>query len=206
MELISSVVPLQQLELMEEGQEVYINKNNNMKKKLIIGIIITLILGGGFYFAYSQGYLSSIFPYMAKDDYQYQSEELKQISEEAGINLEKGIVAQPKQEVVPVYEKQKEEELTNRNTPTYKGKLIINETNNKEWLVRVSIAAEADKKYGIWKQEGLTPIVFMEELKVSGYEEWEYKSTGIQELKGNFYIGVIGANNTIMDTLYTIQK
>lgn len=191
---------------MEAEQEVYINKNNNMKKKLIIGIIITLVLGGGFYFAYSQGYLSSIFPYIAKDDYQYQSEELKQISEEAGINLEKGIVEQPKQEVIPIYEKQKEEELTNRNTPTYKGKLVINEVNNKEWTVRVGIATEADKKYGIWKQEGLTPIVFMQELKPSGYEEWEYKSEGKQELKGNFYIGTIGGDNRILDTLYTIQK
>ncbi len=194
-------------ELEEQEQEQYINnKNNNMKKKLIIGIIIILVLGGGLYLGYSQGYFNSIIPNIAKDNYQYKSEELKKMSEEAGINLEKGMVEQPKQEIPLVYEKQKEEELINRNSPIYKGKLTINEANNKEWLVRVGIPTEKDKKYGIWKQEGRTPIVFMEELKSSGYEEWEYKSEGKQELKGGFYIGVIGDNNTIIDTLYTIQK
>ena len=179
-----------------------------MKKSVIIviSIIIVIVIGGIGYLVYSQGYLEKIFPGLKRDNYEYKSEELRIMSEEAGINLEKAMVEQPKQEIPLIYEKQKEEELINRNSLIYKGKLTINEANNKEWTVKVGIPTEADKKYGIWKQEGRTPIVFMEELKSSGYEEWTYKSEGKQELKGGFYIGVIGDNNTIIDTFYTIQK
>jgi hypothetical protein len=171
-------------------------------KKVIIVLVVTLVIGCVLYWVYRQGYL----PGIKGDTYEYKSKELKTISEEAGINLEKAMVEQPKQEETFVYEKQKEESLTNRNNLIYRGKLIINESNNKEWLVKVGIAKEEDKKYGIWKQEGLTNIVFVEELKSSGYEEWEYKSEGKQELKGKYYIGVIGEGNALFDTFYTIQK
>lgn len=176
-----------------------------MKKKLIIGIII-LIIVGIVYLVYRQGYLERIFPGLEGDNYEYKSEELRIMSEEAGINLEKGMVEQPKQEETLIYEKQKEETLIYRDTPIYTGKLITNESNNKEWLVKVEIPTETDKKYGIWKQEGRTEPIFISELKSSGYGEWEYKSEGSQELKERLYIGTIGAGNIIIDTLYTIQK
>ena len=194
---------------LEEREQYINNKTNNMKKKLIIGIIIIIILvlvGGVIvYSGIGREYISKLTP-EKKDNYQYKSEELKKMSEEAGINLEKGMVEQPEQEETLIYEKQKEETLISRNTPIYIGKLIINEANNKEWTVRVGIPTEVDKKYGIWKQEKITNPSFIGELTSSSYGAWEYKSEGNQELKGGFYIGTIGVGNIITDTFYTIQK
>jgi hypothetical protein len=171
-----------------------------MKKSAIIVISIIIVIGGIIYGLWRGGHLEQIIPGVGVDTYEYKSEELKKMSEEAGINLEKGMVEEQKD-----YSNQKEERIRNERDIIYSGKIIENIDNSKEWIIRVMIPkGEEEKKYGIW--ESIGENVFISELSSRSYEEWEYVSKGDRELKGKYIIGEIGEGNTVQDIQYTIER
>ncbi len=174
-------------------------------KKVTIIIIITLLLSGGIgYWVYRQGYISKNIWGKKDDKYEYKDQELKKISEEAGINLEKAMVNLDEEKI---YTNQSIDKIRNKDNIIYEGKIIKNKDNNKEWTLRVIIPNEKEKKYAIWKEgEIKTSPTLIGELKEIGYEEWEYKSDNKEELKGIFIIGNIGENNTIQKVQYMIEK
>ena len=173
-----------------------------MKKVLIIVISIVILIGGIVYWLIRNGRLEGIVPGSGRDRYEYKSEELKKMSEEAGINLEKGMVEEKKE-----YTNEIEEIISNKIDIVYRGKIIQNADNNKEWVVRVSIpeVEGVESKYGIWEGKGgAGKDIFISELNRGMNGEWEYRSKGDRELKGKYIIGVIGEGNTVEDIQYII--
>ena len=112
-----------------------------MKKSAIIVISIIIVIGGIIYGLWRGGHLEQIIPGVGVDTYEYKSEELKKMSEEAGINLEKGMVEEQKD-----YINQKEERIRNERDIIYSGKIIENIDNSKEWIIRVMIPKGEEEK------------------------------------------------------------
>lgn len=141
-------------------------------------------------------------------EYEYSSEEIKKLSEEANINLEIGNV---EVEEKIYFGKEEKEYITSTLDPLYRGEIIKNTENTQEWIIKVIIPMEVEGEYRLWKLniDSNTPEQSYKEigkLENTAYEEYELKITD-QELKGNYIIAKLNKDNNLPDNIiYTIDK
>ena len=140
-------------------------------------------------------------------EYQYQSEELQTLSEEANLNLEIGLVDQEEPEY---FDNEEKIFIVSQEDAIQNGEIIWNRDNESEWLAQVGISmSEEEQEYAIWKEDigSLeTPYQELGRLTNIAYERWEYRSEGAESLQGVFVIGTVGAEGLPGEILYRFEQ
>lgn len=144
-------------------------------------------------------------------EYDYSNAEIKKLSEEVNVNLEIGNIDLNN---IVYFEKEEKEYISSILDPIYRGEIIKNLDNNKEWIIKVMIPFEAEADYRLWKLiENIDAapmyksIGIFEDIKEDiRYEEFELKVVD-QELKGNYIIAKINKDNNLPgEAIYSIKK